>query len=145
MHNLRKLIVRGLESDIYKMLEIFPAVLILGSRQCGKSTLVKMIVQNFDEKVVYLDLQNIADINKLSEPALFFEANKQSIVCLDEIQLVPLLMGTSGKEKKLPLKHSKIAVNGSWDVIAEIPEGRAGTNPGDLSKSDMIEIIYRYF
>jgi uncharacterized protein YycO len=28
---------------------------------------------------------------------------------------------------------------------AEIPEGRAGTNPGDLSKSDRIEIIYRYF
>jgi hypothetical protein len=28
---------------------------------------------------------------------------------------------------------------------AEIPENRPGSNPGDLSKSDKIEIIYRYF
>jgi hypothetical protein len=28
---------------------------------------------------------------------------------------------------------------------AEIPEGREGTNPGDLSKSELIEIVYRYF
>jgi hypothetical protein len=28
---------------------------------------------------------------------------------------------------------------------AEIPEGCEGTNPGDLSKSEVIEIVYRYF
>jgi hypothetical protein len=28
---------------------------------------------------------------------------------------------------------------------AEIPEGREGTNPGDLSKSEIIEIVYCYF
>jgi uncharacterized protein YycO len=28
---------------------------------------------------------------------------------------------------------------------AAIPEGREGTNPGDLSKSEIIEIVYRYF
>jgi uncharacterized protein YycO len=28
---------------------------------------------------------------------------------------------------------------------ADIPEGREGTNPGDLSKSEIIEIVYRYF
>jgi hypothetical protein len=28
---------------------------------------------------------------------------------------------------------------------AEIPEGREGTNPGDLSKSEKIAIVYRYF
>jgi hypothetical protein len=28
---------------------------------------------------------------------------------------------------------------------ADIPEGRKGTNPGDLSKSEIIEIVYRYF
>jgi uncharacterized protein YycO len=28
---------------------------------------------------------------------------------------------------------------------AEIPEGREGTNPGDLSKSAIIEMVYRYF
>jgi hypothetical protein len=28
---------------------------------------------------------------------------------------------------------------------AEIPENRPGSNPSDLSKSDKIEIVYRYF
>ena len=28
---------------------------------------------------------------------------------------------------------------------AEIPENRPGSNPGDLSKSDKIEVVYRYF
>jgi len=72
MHNLHTLIKRRLESDICKRLSIFPSVLILGSRQCGKSTLVKMIAEERKD-FMYLDLQNMADLNKLSEPRLFFE------------------------------------------------------------------------
>ena len=43
MHNLHDFVKRRLESDVYKRISIFPAVLVLGSRQCGKSTLVKML------------------------------------------------------------------------------------------------------
>jgi predicted AAA+ superfamily ATPase len=60
MHNLQDLITRRLESDIYKRLDIFSSVLILGSRQCGKSTLVKMLAQG-KGNFIYLDLQNMAD------------------------------------------------------------------------------------
>ena len=45
MHNLHKFIKRRIESDVYMRLSIFPAVLISGSRQCVKSTLVKMIAR----------------------------------------------------------------------------------------------------
>lgn len=57
MHNLHKKIKRFLEAAVYKRLSLFPATLILGPRQCGKSTLVKMLETN-EKEMLYLDLQN---------------------------------------------------------------------------------------
>jgi len=87
MHDL---IHRQSESIVLKHLGVFPAVAILGPRQSGKSTLVKMLAENITP-FVYLDLQDYEDLNKLSEPNLFFEANRDAVICLDEIQLVPHL------------------------------------------------------
>ena len=97
VHNLRDFVKRRLESDICKRMDIFPAVLILGSRQCGKSTLVKMLAVG-KKDFLYLDLQNTADLNKLSEPRLFFEANKHAVICLDEIQQMPQLFSVLRSE-----------------------------------------------
>lgn len=83
-------IQRDLLNHLRKYLTIFPAVAILGPRQCGKSTLVKSLSQHFDE-ILYLDMQKESDLNKLLEPELFFETNRDKIICLDEIQLVPKL------------------------------------------------------
>ena len=87
MHDFIK---RNILNQLQKYLTIFPAIAILGPRQCGKSTLVKSLNKNFKE-ILYLDLQKESDLNKLSEPELFFESNKDKIICLDEIQLVPRL------------------------------------------------------
>ena len=83
-------IQRDLLKHLRNYLTIFPAVAILGPRQCGKSTLVKSLSQHFDE-ILYLDMQKESDLNKLLEPELFFETNADKIICLDEIQLVPKL------------------------------------------------------
>lgn len=66
---MQEFIQRNLISTLKQYMEIFPAVAILGPRQCGKSTLVKHLNQHFD--VLYLDLQKESDLNKLSEPELF--------------------------------------------------------------------------
>ncbi len=87
MHNL---IRRQLESVVLQHLGVFPAVALLGPRQSGKSTMVKMLAGNMNP-FVYLDLQNYEDLNKLTEPNLFFEANHEAVICLDEIQLLPHL------------------------------------------------------
>jgi predicted AAA+ superfamily ATPase len=87
---MRDFIHRELFNQIKKYQNIFPAIAILGPRQCGKSTLVKSLLLEFDS-ILYLDLQKESDLNKLSEPELFFEANKTKIICLDEIQLIPEL------------------------------------------------------
>ena len=87
MHNL---IHRQLEPIVLQHLRVFPAVAVLGPRQSGKSTLVKMLTEKITP-FVYIDLQNYEDLNKLSDPNLFFEANRDAVICLDEIQLVPHL------------------------------------------------------
>ncbi|MDR3195018.1 MAG: ATP-binding protein [Tannerella sp.] len=116
-----------MEPDIYKRLNIFPAVLILGSRQCGKSTLVKMLAQGKDH-FVYLDLQNAADINKLTEPALFFEANDPSVLCLDEIQSVPHLFSALRSEIDRNRRPGRFILLGSasQELIQKSSESLAG-------------------
>jgi uncharacterized protein len=41
--------------------------------------------------IIYLGLQNYEDLNKLPDPNLFFEANQEAVICLDEIQRIPQL------------------------------------------------------
>ena len=85
---MQKYISRRIKETVSQYLGIFPAVVILGARQCGKSTLVNMMSGNLPS-FLYLDLQNPDDLNKLSEPMMFFEANRNETICLDEIQLTP--------------------------------------------------------
>ena len=85
---MQEYIHRRVENTVKQYLTIFPAVVILGPRQCGKSTLIKMMSGNLPS-FLYLDLQNPDDLNKLSEPMLFFEANREATICLDEIQQIP--------------------------------------------------------
>lgn len=90
IYKMHRLIHRAITSFVWENLQIFPCVAILGPRQCGKSTLVKMLYQSSDN-YLYLDLQNFDDFNKLQEPTLFFQANRDKVICIDEIQLAPQL------------------------------------------------------
>ncbi len=69
-----------------------PAVVIVGARQVGKTTLAKKIAQ--DIKSVYLDLENRRDLLRLSDPLSYFNDNNDSLIILDEIQRIPELFLT---------------------------------------------------
>jgi predicted AAA+ superfamily ATPase len=127
MHNLQNKILRRLEADVYKRLRGYPATLILGPRQCGKSTLVKMLAAK-EPNLRYLDLQNPADLNKLTEPLLFFEANKNRIICLDEIQLVPQLFSVLRSEIDNDRRAGRFILLGSasQELIQKTSESLAG-------------------
>ncbi len=88
--NMHELITRQSENTVLQYLGIFPSVAILGPRQCGKSTLIKMLAGRFS-RFIYLDLQDYQDLNRISDPNLFFESNNDAVICLDEIQLAPHL------------------------------------------------------
>lgn len=81
---------RILEGTIAASLERNPATAILGPRQCGKSTLVKHLLEG-REDAIYLDLERPSDMNKLNDPEWFLKTQLDKLVCLDEIQRKPEL------------------------------------------------------
>jgi predicted AAA+ superfamily ATPase len=124
---MQKYIPRKAENTVEQYLTIFPAVVILGARQCGKSTLIKKMAENM-KSFLYLDLQDINDLNKLIEPTLFFEANKEATICLDEIQLLPQLFSVLRSEIDRNRRNGRFILLGSAsrDLIQKTSESLAG-------------------
>ncbi|MCU0858686.1 MAG: ATP-binding protein [Pontiellaceae bacterium] len=93
---------RALQDLLKNRLEQFPAVLISGPRQCGKSTLARQIIQPPD--AIYLDLENPADLNRLNDAESFFRENETRLICLDGIEhdpeLFPVLCELCGEKSK---------------------------------------------
>lgn len=83
------MIQRNKTALVQKLLQYFPAVGIIGARQVGKTTLVKMLIEQMD--AIYLDLEHPRDLAKIADPVLFFEDNLNTCIILDEIQEVPSL------------------------------------------------------
>ena len=127
IYDMHKLINRDIQSFVNENLSIFPAVTILGPRQCGKFTLVKMLFQDADA-YLYLDLQNLDDLNKLKEPGLFFQANQHLTICLDEIQLIPELFSVLRSEIDRSRRPGRFILLGSasQDLIQKTSESLAG-------------------
>lgn len=66
-----------------------PVVAILGSRQCGKTTLAKMYADRFvNEAVTRFDLENPTHQARLESPMLALE-QLQGVVIIDEVQRSP--------------------------------------------------------
>lgn len=72
---------------INQLLEIFPVILILGVRQCGKTTLAKQARPQWK----YFDLENISDFDFISNDLDFFFKEYQTSVIIDEAQEYPLI------------------------------------------------------
>lgn len=104
-----------------------PVTAILGPRQCGKTTLAKYIMQDFDNSI-YLDLESLRDIRKLNDPETFFEDNSGKVICIDEIQrrpgLFPLLRSIVDRNKR----NGQIILLGSAspDLLKQSSETLAG-------------------
>lgn len=79
----------GLEIRVRAALERAPVVLVLGPRQCGKTTLVRSVARTHS-RVTFLDLERPADAARLSEPMLALEPLR-GLVVIDEAQLQPEL------------------------------------------------------
>jgi len=118
---------RKIEHQIEEYREIFPVIAILGPRQSGKSTLIKHISKIWDN-YLYLDLQDMEDLNKLNDPKLFFTANQEKIICIDEIQLKPELFAVLRSIIDQNRVNGKFIVLGSAsrDLIQQSSETLAG-------------------
>lgn len=121
------LINRKAEEKLHKYLQIFPAVAVLGSRQCGKSTMIKMFAEQ-QRPLLYVDLQNRADRQKLDNPSLFFRYNENATVCLDEVQLLPELFNDLRTEIDRERRPGRFVLLGSAsrELLQHTSESLAG-------------------
>jgi uncharacterized protein len=81
---------RNIASHLVELLKNFPAVVILGARQTGKTTLAKMVGTDF----AYFDLERVSDYDQLAADPEFFFKKYPNKVIFDEAQKLPALFNT---------------------------------------------------
>lgn len=84
-------ITREIERKFGQMNSFFKAVLVTGSRQVGKTTMLKHLAEGTSRTYVSLDDIMARELAQ-SDPALFFQTYKPPIL-IDEVQHAPQLFG----------------------------------------------------
>ena len=79
---------RELQHFVAQALLRSPAVVLLGPRQVGKTTLARELAQAHPD-ALFLDLERESDRAAVARPELFFPALRQRLVVLDEVQTLP--------------------------------------------------------
>lgn len=85
------LIQRNLEDPLSARLVESSAVLLLGPRQVGKTTLARDISERWLRGAQYLDMENPAHRRRLSDPGAYLRAQAPRLVVIDEAQREPSL------------------------------------------------------
>ncbi len=81
---------RFVEQQLVNLLREFPAVVLLGPRQSGKTTLA-LAEQARRSDAIYLDLELPSAQRQLDDPEAFLLAQRNRLVILDEVQRMPEL------------------------------------------------------
>lgn len=82
-------ITRDMEKIVATLSGQYPAILMTGPRQVGKTTMLQKLMEETDRTYVSLDDLNIRALAK-SDPAMFFQIYKTPIF-IDEVQYAPEL------------------------------------------------------
>jgi hypothetical protein len=85
------MITRRLLPTLNQRLGEVPAVVTLGPRQAGKTTLALQLRPRGGEAVVYLDLESESDRAKLVEAELYLAGHLDRLVIIDEVHRAPAL------------------------------------------------------
>ena len=125
---------------IQQSFRVHPAVALLGARQCGKSTLARLIAE--DEPVAaFFDLERAVDQRRLAAPEDAL-APLAGLVVIDEIQRQPVLFETLRVLLDRPAANARFLLLGSSSpaltrTASETLAGRVGRV--DLSGFDLRE------
>lgn len=86
------MIERDVQVLVHSRLDHQAAVVLLGPRQVGKTTLALAVAGSRKSGGIYLDLEAPADREKLaSDPGFYLSAHEDKLVILDEVQRMPEL------------------------------------------------------
>ncbi len=99
-------------AEIQQLLSWSPAVALLGARQIGKTTLAKQVAHSFPD-AIYLDLETPQARARLLNPELFFQANRQRLIVLDEVQHMPEIFSVLRGEIDQDRRNGRFLILGS--------------------------------
>ena len=113
---------------ISNVFRIHPVAALLGPRQCGKTTLARVMAER--EPCIYFDLENPVDLRRLSAPLRILE-DLSGLVVIDEIQRRPDLFELLRVMVDRPKNPARFLILGSASPhlakgISESLTGRVG-------------------
>lgn len=125
---------------IDRTLAIHPVAALLGPRQCGKTTVARMIAER--QPSTYFDLENPVDVRRLSAPMTVIEA-LSGLVIIDEVQRQPELFALLRVLVDRPHNQARFLLLGSASPqlvrgVSESLAGRIGFI--DLAGFDLTEV-----
>jgi predicted AAA+ superfamily ATPase len=102
-----------------------PIVAILGPRQCGKTTLARMVSDSVSS--TYFDLESQADLRRLENPERIFAA-LSGLIVIDEIQIRPELFRALRVVVDKPNNTCRFLILGSASphIVKNVSETLAG-------------------
>lgn len=124
------MIQRHLKPALDRLLERNPAVVLIGPRQVGKTTLAREIARERD--AVYVDLELPSDLAKLNDVEQYCAENADKLVILDEVHRAPGLFGPLRSvidERRRTAKragHFLLLGSASIDLLRQSSETLAG-------------------
>lgn len=140
-----RLIPRRARQTIEEALRRQPAVVLLGPRQVGKTSLALRVAE--ERNGLYLDLEEPADRRKLRDPKLFLEPLEDRLVVLDEIhrapEVLPSLRGLIDRGRRRGVRTGRFLLLGSasFDLLRQTGESLAGrVAEVELAPVDLLEI-----
>jgi len=117
-------------SSVVRGLSRQAAVVLLGPRQVGKTTLALEVSRT--QPSVYLDLESPSDRNRFSDPELYLESHQDKLVILDEIHRFPelfeILRGLIDRGRRQGRKTGRFLLLGSasMELLRQSGESLAG-------------------
>lgn len=110
-----------------EVLESFPAVVIQGARQVGKSTFAKMLVEGKKAVLLSLDDQTTRAVAQL-DPQAFVNQAEDQVLVIDEIQRDPELLLAIKSAIDTNRRPGRFILTGSSDLLrlSKTPDSLAG-------------------
>ena len=121
---------RRLATRLQHLLAHSPAVVLLGPRQAGKTTLALQIAAK--QPCVYLDLEDEGERAKLFNPARYCEDHQDELIILDEVHRLPELFqslrGVIDRGRRQGKANGRFLLLGSaaMDLLRQSGESLAG-------------------
>ncbi|MEG9488694.1 ATP-binding protein [Mannheimia indoligenes] len=118
------MISRQMQSLVTRLVKQFPAILVTGARQVGKSTLLQHIGQDYQ----YITFDDPMLLQQAKDESRLFFLNHQGKLILDEVQYVPEIFSLLKLEIDRKQQNGLFLLSGSqaFELMQNVSETLAG-------------------